>query len=370
VNQYYTFGEGLYMLVTNNNPQTINLTNSHTNWNEMSVAHNVDQLQYDWVQYYPGDDFDSPTNRGPADPSSFPHPPGVSKYWAAGFNNTPGGKLIGDFDTTLTFDLVCLISSSITIPTPTITPTTTNTPTPTQTFTPTTTPLPTSTPTITPTPSCVGVSFGSTTFDNYVSFGSTTFDNYARLRLAINNTTYPGLRITGITINWGPLQAASDLYSWSERVDWVQWNGGNVYSGPDYSSTTSFGLDRTVNLGAGVNNIYIDWDGGFEGSFKRSLTGNIPNPDAHTGANEHTNSDEYANGDANSDDYAFADGDKHTTADDSGSNLNASDSDCNSDNATYGLMRIERKPAPRERGRCFIPFLLRLINWHTIPSDG
>ncbi|MCK4741095.1 MAG: pilus assembly protein, partial [Anaerolineales bacterium] len=113
VNQYYTSGEGLYMLVQNNNPQTMNLTNSHTNWNEMSVAHNVDQLQYDWAQYYPGDDFNSPTIRGPAVPSSFSHPPGASVYWAARFNNTPGGELYGNFDTTLTFDSVCLVSSSI-----------------------------------------------------------------------------------------------------------------------------------------------------------------------------------------------------------------------------------------------------------------
>jgi len=253
VNQYYTSGEGLYMLVTNNNPQTINLTNSHTNWNEMSVAHNVDQLQYDWVQYYPGDDFDSPTNRGPADPSSFPHPPSVSKYWAAGFNNTPGGELTGDFDTTLTFDSVCLISSSITIPTPTTTPTTTNTPTPTQTFTPTTTPLPTSTPTITPTPSCAGV-----------SFGSTTFLTGASINLGINNTTYPGLEITGVTILWGPLQSASDLYGWNEFFNWAQWNGAYVNLGDDPTSTTSIGFTSAANPS---NTLTVDWGGLFAGSF-------------------------------------------------------------------------------------------------------
>ncbi|MEE9513121.1 MAG: hypothetical protein V3V46_03500, partial [Anaerolineales bacterium] len=143
-----------------------------------------------------------------------------------------------------------------TVPTPTNTPTVTNTPTPTQTFTPTTTPLPTSTPTITPTPSCAGV-----------SFASTTFDTSARIRQRINNTTYPGLRVTGITIDWGPLQTASNLYGWGEYVDWVQWNGSTVYGGNDSTSTTSFGLDRAVNLGSGVNNIYIDWDGGFESSF-------------------------------------------------------------------------------------------------------
>ncbi|MEA1977845.1 MAG: TadE/TadG family type IV pilus assembly protein [Chloroflexota bacterium] len=253
VNQYYTSGEGLYMLVTNNNPQTINLTNSHTNWNEMSVAHNVDQLQYGWMQYYPGDDYNSPTIRGPAAPSSFPHPPGVSKYWAADFNNTPGGELTGDFDTTLTFDSVCLVSSSITIPTPTTTPTTTNTPTPTQTFTPTTTPLPTSTPTITPTPSCAGV-----------SFGSTTFLNGARINLGINNTTYPGLQITGVTVLWGPLQTASNLYGWNEYVNWANWNGSYVYLGDDFTSTTSFGFTSAANPS---NNLTVDWGGLFAGSF-------------------------------------------------------------------------------------------------------
>ncbi|MES0340543.1 MAG: hypothetical protein ABUK15_10875, partial [Anaerolineales bacterium] len=253
VSQYYTSGEGLYMLVNNNNPQTINLTNSHTNWNKMGVAHNVDQLQYGWVQYYPGDDFNSPTIRGPAVPSSFPHPPGISKYWAADFNNTPGGELTGDFDTTLTFDGVCLVSSSITIPTPTTTPTVTNTPTPTETTTPTNTPPPTSTPTITPTPSCAGV-----------SFGSTTFLTDARLNLGINNTTYPGLEITGVTVLWGPLQAASNLYSWNEYFNWAQWNGSYVNLGDDPTSTTSFGFTSAANPS---NNLTIDWGGVFAGSF-------------------------------------------------------------------------------------------------------
>jgi hypothetical protein len=265
VNQYYTSGEGLYMLVRNNNPQTINLTNSHTNWNEMSVAHHVDQLRFNWTQYYPGDDFDSPTIRGPADPDSFPQAPGALVFWVADFNNTPGGELYGDFDTTLTFDYICPVSSSITIPTPTNTPTITVTPTPT--ITPTTTntatasntPTVTRTPTITPTPSCAGV-----------SFGSTSFLNGAGLQLTINNTTYPGLDITGITVDWGPLQAASDLYGWSEFVNWAKWNGAYVYMGDDFSSTTPFGFTSAVNLGVAANNVYIDWGGLFSGSFMGS----------------------------------------------------------------------------------------------------
>lgn len=253
VELYKTNGNELSMWVRNNNPGTINLTNSHTNWNEMSAAHNVDQLQYDWKQYYPGDDFSSPTTRGPADPSSFAHPPGALKIWAADFNNTPGGELTGDFDTTLTFDGVCMVSSSITIPTPTTTPTTTNTPTPTPTATITNTPLPTNTPTITPTPSCSGV-----------SFGSTTFLSGARIGLGINNTTYPGLQITGVTVLWGPLQAASDLYGWNEFVNWAQWNGSYVYLGDDSTSTTSFGFTSAANPS---NSLIVDWGGIFAGSF-------------------------------------------------------------------------------------------------------
>jgi hypothetical protein len=253
VNQYYTSGEGLYMLVQNNNPQTINLTNSNTNWNEMSVGHNVDQLQYNWVQYYPGDDFSSPTTRGPAVPSSFSHPPGALVYWAARFNNTPGGELIGDYDTTLTFDSVCLVSSSITIPMPTNTPTATNTPTPTLTPTITNTPPPTSTPTITPTPSCSGV-----------SFGSTTFLTGARIQLGINNTTYPGLQITGVTILWGPLESASNLYGWNEFFNWARWNGSYVNLGDDPTSTTSIGFTSAANPS---NNLTVDWGGVFAGSF-------------------------------------------------------------------------------------------------------
>jgi len=253
---YANFGEGLYMLVRNDNPMTINLTNSHTNWNKMGVAHNVDQLIFNTKQYWPGDDFSSPTIRGPADPSSFPHPPGTWVYWEADFNNTPDGELYGDFDTTLTFDYVCPVSSSITISTPTATPTASDTPTPTESSTPTIPPPPTSTPTITPTPSCAGV-----------SFGSTSFLSGAGLRLTINNTTYPGLDITGITVDWGPLQDASDLYGWNEFVNWAQWNGAYVYMGDDSSSTTPFSFSSAVNLGAGANNVYIDWGGLFSGSF-------------------------------------------------------------------------------------------------------
>jgi hypothetical protein len=253
---YSVSGEDLYFLVLNSNPRTVHLTGSNTGWNEMAANHYVNQMQFNWSTYYPGDDYDAPTIVGPASPSSFPHPAGTWIYWYADFNNTPGGKLYGNFNTTLTFDNICTVSQSLTINTPTPTSTATITPTPTVTRTITVTPPPTNTPTVTPTPSCSGV-----------GFGSTSFTDSARLSLGITNTTYPGLRITGITINWGPLNTASNLYGWNEYVDFVQWNGTYVYLGNDYSSTTSFGLNMAANAS---NTLYVDWDGGFEGNFTSS----------------------------------------------------------------------------------------------------
>ena len=257
---YFRSGTALYMWLYNANPRTIYLTNSATNWDEMSPSHYFDQGMFNWVPYYNGDDYDSPTIAGPADPSSFPHPSGSYIYWYADFGNVPNGELYGNFSTTLTFDDVCPVSSSIFYATPTNTPTATNTPTPTNTPTITLTPTvtntlpPTNTPTPTATPSCSGV-----------TLGSTSFLSSAGLMLYINNTTYPGLQVTGITIDWGPLDTAADMYGWNEYIDWVQWNGSTIYSGNDYSSTTLVSTTRTV--GTGSNNIRIDWDGAFEGYF-------------------------------------------------------------------------------------------------------
>jgi hypothetical protein len=149
---YYVSGENLYFTVLNANPRTIYLTGSTTGWNKMAPSHFVNQLQFNWSQFYPGDDYNSPTTAGPANPAAFPHPAAAWVYFWADFNNTPGGQLYGDFNTTLTFDYVCDVSQSLTINTPTATPTATNTPTPTITYTPTLTPPPTSTSTITLTP--------------------------------------------------------------------------------------------------------------------------------------------------------------------------------------------------------------------------
>jgi len=94
---------------------------------------------------------------------------------------------------------------------------------------------------------------------------------------------------------------------------------------------------------------------------KRSLTDNIPNPDVHTAANEHTNGDGYANGDANSVDHTAADDYKYTAADDSDAYSNTSNSISNCDRPSLGInRRIEKRP--RESGAFFLPFLLRLIN--------
>jgi hypothetical protein len=253
VTSFSRSNDGLYMRVHNANPRTIYLTGSSTSWTEMDPSHFLNFAEFNWSPYYFGDDYDSSTNASPSNPSSFPHPPGADIWWHADFDNVPGGNLYGSFSNTLTFDGICSVSASTFYATPTATSTATNTPTPTMTPTITNTVPPTSTPTPTNTPSCAGV-----------NFGSTSFDSYARLRLGITNSSYPGLRITGITIDWGPLNTASNLYGWNERVDYVQWNGGTVYGGDDYSSTTSFSFNQAVN---GSNNIYIDWDGGFEGRF-------------------------------------------------------------------------------------------------------
>ncbi|MEJ2013569.1 MAG: TadE/TadG family type IV pilus assembly protein [Anaerolineales bacterium] len=268
VGSYFTSGNGLYMWMYNGNPRTIFLTGSNTNWNEMSAGMFVNQLQFNWTPYYSGDDYSSSTTEGPAVPASFPQGPGSWTYWYADFGGVPGGQLFGNYSTTLTFDNSCNISAALFVATPTVTPTFTQTPTPTRTPTITQTPIPTNTstvtrtptitltPTPTNTPSCSGVTFGGTDFTTSSS----------RLRLYVNNTTYPGLRITGISIDWGPLNTASTLYGWNEYVDYVQWDGSTVYGGNDYTSATGFGLNSAVNIGS--NNIFIDFDGGYEGDLR------------------------------------------------------------------------------------------------------
>jgi hypothetical protein len=253
---YYISGEFVMFSVLNANPYTVYLTNSNTNWNKMSINHHVSELDFNGAAYFSGPpDYNSPTFEGPVNPSSYPHPSGEFILWWAEFGDVPGGQLYGSYDTTLTYDGICPVSNSTVLDEPTVTPTPTDTPTPTRTGTPTITPPPTSTSTITPIPTCAGV-----------GFGSTALLNGAGLQLIISNTTYPGLRITGITIDWGPLEAASDLYTWNEYLDWVIWNGAYAYGeiSNDWSSPTSFGMDRAANT---TNTMSIDWGGGFNGVF-------------------------------------------------------------------------------------------------------
>jgi hypothetical protein len=115
---------------------------------------------------------------------------------------------------------------------------------------------PTPTPTITPTPSCEGVSFGQ-----FRVFSS------ARVAQWINNTSYPGLEVVGITVNWNPLEQASNQYGWNEYMDWMYWYTSKVNNGNDYSSSTSANasLPKPVALGENSTYIYMNFNGGFEG---------------------------------------------------------------------------------------------------------
>jgi len=265
VGSYFTSGDGLYMWLFNGNPRTIYLTGSNTSWNEMDPAMYVDQLQFNWNPYYNGDDYSSSTVQGPASPSSFPQGPGSWVYWYADFSGVPGGKLYGNYGTTLTFDNECNVASALFVATPTYTPTRTQTPTPTQTPTITLTPIPTNTSTITLTPTITQTPTPTNTPScSGVNFGGVNFYSSAELRLYVNNATYPGLRITGITVDWGPLNTASTLYGWGEYLDWMQWNGSTIYTGNDNTSTTGVSLNASTNLGS--NNILIDFSGGFAGN--------------------------------------------------------------------------------------------------------
>ncbi len=114
----------------------------------------------------------------------------------------------------------------------------------------------TPTPTPTATPSCSGV-----------SFGMFRFFSDGRIAQWISNTTYPGLQVTGVTVDWGPLEEASDLYGWNEYLDWMRWYTDTIHNGNDSNSPTSANkkLPNTVTVGENANYIYIDFGGGYEG---------------------------------------------------------------------------------------------------------
>jgi len=114
----------------------------------------------------------------------------------------------------------------------------------------------TPTPSPTPTPSCDGV-----------QFGMFRFFRYSRIAQWLTNTTYPGLEITGVTVDWGPLNDASDLYGWNEYLDWMRVYTTRVHRGNDYTSPTTANrrLPRPFPEGTNSTYIYIDFDGGYEG---------------------------------------------------------------------------------------------------------
>jgi hypothetical protein len=114
----------------------------------------------------------------------------------------------------------------------------------------------TPTPTATSTPSCSGVGFGM----------FRTFSD-ARIAQWLTNTSYPGLEVTGITVNWDPLELASDTYGWGEFLDWMRLYSTLIHNGNDGTSTTTADRGLPQNLPVGINSsyIYIDFKGGFEG---------------------------------------------------------------------------------------------------------
>jgi hypothetical protein len=139
-------------------------------------------------------------------------------------------------------------------PTSTETETATITLTPSETPTPSLTPTATLSPTSTVTPSCLGV-----------TFGSFSFLSWEQIRQYISNTTYPGLQITSMSINWDPLDDAYDLYGWNGRNDWMRWNGSTFWDGYDTESGTSGTINRTVQMGVNANYIQVDFDSAFGG---------------------------------------------------------------------------------------------------------
>jgi hypothetical protein len=114
----------------------------------------------------------------------------------------------------------------------------------------------TPTPTLTPTPSCSGVDFGMFRF----------FSN-GRLAQWISNTSYPGLEVTGVTINWDPLEQASDLYGWGEYMDWMRWYTTTINNGNDGTSSSSANrqLPQSVPIGTNSTYIYVGFSGGYSG---------------------------------------------------------------------------------------------------------
>lgn len=154
------------MTVTNNNPQPIRLTYTNFIWSSY-YGNGVNYFRFGGSQYYNGNDYSSPTQRGA---TNIWLPSGATYTWVTDFTGYDI-PMYGPFDLTLTFDGRCDVGNSVVgpasptpsntpIPTrtliPSATPTASNTPTATATFrptnTPTHTPEPSNTPPASPTP--------------------------------------------------------------------------------------------------------------------------------------------------------------------------------------------------------------------------
>lgn len=106
----------------------------------------------------------------------------------------------------------------------------------------------------TPTPTCSGV-----------TFGPLDFDSSARIEQPIENTTYPGLQVTGVTVIWDALQEGSDINNWNYHIDWMEWDGIRINNGDDYTSSTSDNNNMPRSADLGSHMIEIDWDGAYGG---------------------------------------------------------------------------------------------------------
>lgn len=148
-----------------------------------------------------------------------------------------------------------------------LTPTASQTPTASRTATVTWTPSPTLTatqtlvPSPTPLPSCDGVKFS----------GGVQFKDGAILEQRLINNSYPGLKVESISVDWGPLQEASDLYGWNMRVDRMVFRGNLIFLGPDFTSGTrsTMTLPVAIAMGGSQNLLRIDWSGAFHGRFNQ-----------------------------------------------------------------------------------------------------
>jgi hypothetical protein len=144
-------------------------------------------------------------------------------------------------------------------PTPSLTPTESLTPSITVTPSVTPTATPSAVPSPTPLPNCTGVKFS----------GGVQFLSGAIMQQRVINTSYPGLLVSSITIDWGPLQDASNLYGWNMAVVEMDFRGAPVFVGSDSTSTTSstFGMPISMAMGGSGNLINVDWSGVFAGRF-------------------------------------------------------------------------------------------------------